>query len=171
MDFNTYRALALRTESPGEDHDRLLHAVCGLVSEYAELAAHSSKTNYAEELGDMTWYCAILDDSLAKWSHESTDKLKNPCGSDALSLIGEIADAAKRCVFYKKPLEIDRVRRDLKALLTAITIMAQEADVSMSQVFKANIAKLKNRYPDRFESGLVDSRDTAAEEKIVSDHL
>jgi hypothetical protein len=36
---------------------------------------------------------------------------------------------------------------------------------------KANIAKLRNRYPDKFDADLVDMRDAKAEAGIIENHI
>lgn len=78
MDLDEYQRGALRTASPRDKRNELLHLVLGLVGESGEVAEKFKKwvrdldsdesridrADIAKELGDVLWYLAVLADHL-----------------------------------------------------------------------------------------------------------
>jgi NTP pyrophosphatase (non-canonical NTP hydrolase) len=78
MEMDDYQRGALRTASPRDANNELLHLVLGLVGESGEVAekfkkwvrdlgsdeAKIDRPGIAKELGDVLWYLAVLADYL-----------------------------------------------------------------------------------------------------------
>jgi NTP pyrophosphatase (non-canonical NTP hydrolase) len=78
MDFDEYQRGAMRTASPRDTPNELLHLVLGLVGESGEIAEKFKKwvrdlgsdealidrADIAKEIGDVLWYAAVLADYL-----------------------------------------------------------------------------------------------------------
>ena len=78
MELDEYQRGALRTASPRDKRNELLHLVLGLVGESGEIAEKFKKwvrdldsdesridrADIAKELGDVLWYVAVLADYL-----------------------------------------------------------------------------------------------------------
>lgn len=76
--MNAYQTAALRTSSPKDAKNELLHLVLGLVGESGEVAEkfkkwirdedsdeqHLDRDDLQKELGDVLWYLAVLADYL-----------------------------------------------------------------------------------------------------------
>ena len=113
MNWNEYKALAIRTESvpintfekvpynieahkPGDilsankNATRLLHAVMGICTELAELEDGLSTVNFVEEVGDVLWYLAIADDVVGFYIDTTTYMNKPP-----IYWLGELNDAIR----------------------------------------------------------------------------
>lgn len=67
-----------------------------------------------------------------------------------VSEVGEIADALKRHVFYGKELDIENLKEEAGDLFWYLAIYCNSLGLSMEEVMKANIDKLKHRYPEKF---------------------
>ena len=65
---------------------------------------------------------------------------------------GELANRTKKVFFHGHPYEKEKVVEELGDLLWYIAIYASEIGVDLSEVASRNIAKLKARYPDGFNS-------------------
>ena len=84
---------------------------------------------------------------------------------------GEFADVVKRWVFYGQPLDEITAKEELGDLLWYIAMACNALGLQMGDVMEANIAKLKNRFPEKFteQDALEISRDRQAERDIVRD--
>jgi len=79
-----------------------------------------------------------------------------------ISEVGELATLYKKLIFYGKgevSLKED-MADELGDCLWYIALIANALNLDLDQVMKANIAKLKVRFPDKFDSDLTgDARD------------
>lgn len=181
-----YFQLASRTESgidKGDAH-RLSHAAMGISSELGEFFQAVDRVNLAEEIGDMYWYCAILHNlsDISDGRVEDIEKYeetfrtaynetkKNP--QLGITLVSsDLSDYAKRVEYYGKPREWSvecNLRCRLEATLQALCC---HVDCKPWGIQKANIAKLRSRYGEKFSSKAALNIDTATEWNILRENL
>lgn len=80
---------------------------------------------------------------------------------------GEFADALKKAMFYGKDLDRTNLIEELGDSLWYIAIACHELGIDLDQVFGINIAKLKARFPEKFEEHKSLFRDLEKEREIL----
>lgn len=63
---------------------------------------------------------------------------------------GEVMDALKRTWFYGKALDKEKLITECGDLLWYLAVMAQSLRISLEEIAKMNISKLRARYPEGF---------------------
>ena len=63
---------------------------------------------------------------------------------------GELMDAMKKVMFYKRELDRINLIEELGDLFWYVALMCDELGVSFDEVMQKNIAKLMARYPEKF---------------------
>lgn len=83
--------------------------------------------------------------------------------------VGELAAAIQRWLYYGKELDRTNVIEELGDLLWYLAQACRAMDVLLEDVMKANIAKLKFRYPERYTDfhAAEENRDRNGEEKVI----
>ena len=71
---------------------------------------------------------------------------------------GELLDALKKSMFYGHDLDLVNVKEELGDLLWYIAAIIRSEDWTFEDVMAENIAKLKIRYPEQFDSQLAKER-------------
>jgi len=67
---------------------------------------------------------------------------------------GEYCELIKKHTFHgKKPLDLDAARKELGDILFYVAMAAKNLHLSLEEVAKANLTKLRARYPKGFEEG------------------
>ena len=169
MNWNEYRALAIRTESipansfgmlptvevtsmyetamQNEKATRLLHAALGLCTELNEQESGDGTVNYIEEAGDVLWYLAILDDVVDWMRFPSLAGIKptHPINF----YVGEIQDVVKRHIFYGTEINLDRLRMSALMVFHKLESELARHDIDIALAMEANIRKLEKRFPDK----------------------
>jgi NTP pyrophosphatase (non-canonical NTP hydrolase) len=64
--------------------------------------------------------------------------------------VGEVVDIIKKNLFYGKPLDIEHLKEELADMSWYKAIPANIFDFTFEEIQKANIEKLKKRYPEKF---------------------
>lgn len=64
---------------------------------------------------------------------------------------GELAGAVEKWLWYNKPLDVQNVKEELGDLLWYIAEACNALDFDMGEIMAANIAKLKARYPEKYD--------------------
>lgn len=82
--------------------------------------------------------------------------------------LGELATALEGWVYYGKDLNINNVKEELGDLCWYIAEACNALNLSFSDVLKANIEKLKVRYPEKYTDELAANRDLEAEAKALN---
>jgi hypothetical protein len=180
--------LGVTVRSDGDVHNvpllRLLHASLGLASEAGELIdavrlrGPLDRTNLIEEVGDLLWYAALADAAAGGgmgaglWFQSGP-----PVEADEAMLyvhlmegharlsgdIGVLADQAKRALFYGQPWSTTVVREVVRRIVLQLAWMAGYLGSTLATVAAANVAKLRQRYPERFSESQAQRRDLPAE--------
>ena len=79
----------------------------------------------------------------------------------------EIADVIKKQHAYGKPLDRVNLKEELGDVLWYIPLLCRALDTDMESVAEMNIAKLKLRYPDKFNTKDATTRDLVAERELL----
>lgn len=81
--------------------------------------------------------------------------------------VGELADSYKRMIFYGKRLDTINVEEEIGDILWYLALLCNSTGISLSKVMDRNIAKLKARYPDKFDSDKAINRDLDEERRVL----
>lgn len=87
------------------------------------------------------------------------------------SEVGELMDAVKRHVYYGKTLDRVNLLEEAGDLLWYWALLVSSLDADPQQVLRANIDKLRKRYPDKFQSELAEKRDLTLERETLERYL
>lgn len=115
--------------------------------EHRARRAERDLDNYITDLLTMTTYevlamrTAMPQDDSAAINHAILGM-----GSEA----GELMTHWKAHLYYKKPLDLDYMRKELGDELWFLTRAARALGMSLSEVAEANIKKLRLRYPGQY---------------------
>lgn len=164
---------------------RLRHAAVGFTTETAELFTGMDQINEKEEIGDLAWYLAVATDlvwqkrlrltlsegPLRIMPDTSVELQKTANQGHLVRLAGELCDYAKRWEFYKKEPDWNQIQFTVSQAWMAIIKAAKLRDGDFQQVLDGNIAKLKARYPIRFETKLACERNLKTERSVLESAL
>lgn len=75
---------------------------------------------------------------------------------------GEVLGLIRKHLFQDRPLDRERLTKELGDVLWCLAVTAQSAGIDLEAVAEANIAKLKARYPDGFDSARAASGDATS---------
>jgi NTP pyrophosphatase (non-canonical NTP hydrolase) len=90
----------------------------------------------------------------------SPDSLASPSASLTMAALGlcgeagEFAELAKKHLFHGHSLDRDKAAKEIGDVLWYVAFACESLGVSMNEIAERNIAKLKARYPDQFETHL-----------------
>ena len=166
-----YIKLAMRTKSTctglsDQVSADLIHATLGLCDENFEYHMARSWLNAIEELGDFCWFIALAahdlrTDPFSGWENYMDLNPDAPLLQEALS---EFVTLVKKSFAYGAPLDKKRLRALLHVMAGRIAkITVSKGDRQPEELLSANIAKLRARFPDKFESELALVRDIKQE--------
>jgi hypothetical protein len=166
-----YIEQAMRTNSAvtGTNPDvspDLLHAVLGMCDEHFEYHMARSWLNATEELGDFCWFIALAAHDLGHdpFTHAEFYLEINPGAPLLAEALAEFVTAVKKSFAYGAQLDKPLLRRLLDAMTGRIAaICVAKSKRSFDELLDANIAKLKARFPEKFESHLALVRDIKQE--------
>lgn len=83
----------------------------------------------------------------------------------------ELMDAFKRHIYYGKPLDEINIKEELGDLFWYFGVLIDELyrlfGIEVSEILEANIAKLRQRFLDKFDETQALNRDTDSERKIL----
>ena len=88
-----------------------------------------------------------------------------------VSETGELADAVKKWLYYDQSLDVTNLIEELGDCLWYIALACNALDVSFEEVMERNIAKLRERYPKKFDEAMAveENRDRKAEREILEE--
>jgi len=164
---------------------QLMHAAMGMVTEAGELEEALQKkgaidrVNLCEELGDMLWYVALALRTLEKTlddvaplalefaasferEHAAVADLRWAI-SGLITSSATLMDQLKKHMIYDKPLDAEQFFRVVSQVTSFIMFASVELNVEMGELCERNIAKLRKRYPDKFNAEQALNRDLDAE--------
>lgn len=95
---------------------------------------------------------------LPSWNYEKAakDQLFESVGLSVLALgvageAGEVADYLKKVIGHGHALERDKLLKELGDVLWYVAVLANRTGISLEDVARENILKLRKRYPDGFD--------------------
>ncbi len=95
---------------------------------------------------------------LPSWNYEKAAKeqLFESVGLSVLALgvageAGEVADYLKKVIGHGHALERDKLLKELGDVLWYVAVLANRTGISLEDVARENILKLRKRYPDGFD--------------------
>ncbi len=195
MNFREYTIGAVRTESTLSPltievderglTNRAFHAILGLNTEINEIYdaiekdGTLDKINVFEEVGDASWYLGILMDE-TDMRTEAADHFDYPNKQETPELkrglsglrkaSADLLDKSKKTMFYGKEFDKCIFRSHVIQIIDSIveiTSSLTENPNIMSKIFIVNLAKLKARYPEKFDGYKAEVRDLETERKIL----
>ena len=165
---------ALRTEQHSDK--RQLHSKMGIQTECGEaidtLKRHIfygkeiDYINLQEEIGDIMWYIALAIADKPNEKHELTfmwDRGMCPTSQDELVL--NLYYHLNQILKVQQVMTINQIRE----YLYHTDAMCHLLGVSLEEVCRMNINKLKTRYPEKFTEEAALNRDLNAERKALED--
>ena len=80
---------------------------------------------------------------------------------------GEFMDALKRHIFYGKPLDEVNLVEELSDSSWYMRVGVAALETKFIEMLELNVAKLKQRFPDKFSEDAAINRDLDAERKVL----
>lgn len=180
MEWNDYVTNAVRTKSDKFNIAMsidVIHAIIGLSTEAGELleavekaydeAAPLDVVNVREEMGDLLWYIAIYCNAVAEPPRLRGGHIEDkPFAAETVVKIAiataNLLDMLKKHLFYVKAFDWNTANGLVSHIYRLISYY-----VDIPAACEVNIAKLRKRFPDRFTTENANTRDLAAERKIL----
>lgn len=108
-------------------------------------------------------------DLSSKTFAESGDETLNllHCAIGASTEAGELLDAFKKHIYYKKELDVVNVGEEIADIQWYLFNLCRLLNLDMEQLLEANIAKLKARYGEKFSEEKATNRDLDTERNIL----
>jgi len=147
----------------------MLHCIIGIdteVDEFEQAIDLDDKVNAAEELGDMLWYMANYE-NLMGYPMENLQSKIPEFPYEIQTFSSKLKDYFKKKVFYNSDKYDQDIRKVYEILKVAVIDTAQEMEIDLNAVMSKIIAKLKKRYPEKFNTDDADNRDLTAEREIL----
>lgn len=181
MNIQQYREEAKRTcPSLGSKLLDSLHMTIGMMTEIGEIASAFCEpseggidlVNLLEEISDIQWYLA---------NYANMHELEYPnilqrdviCYPDkwafgyVIRYTSELADFDKKLLAYGKSVDEYKRKEIFDHLYLSILDMCQQHHLDMEYGLERNIAKLRQRFPDKFDADKAINRDVIAERIIL----
>lgn len=151
-----YIELAMRTNSTvtGQNPEvtpDLLHATLGMADELFEYNSSQSWLNAVEELGDLCWFIALAGKALDydPFTRPRPELERAPVLADA---VATFVGSVKKSYAYGKSLDLLTLTYLLDVMVARIKLIAEsKSKRTLDELLTANIAKLKARYPEKFD--------------------
>lgn len=89
------------------------------------------------------------------------------CAIGASTEAGELMDAFKKHIYYKKELDVVNIGEEIADIQWYLFNLCRLLDLDMEQLLEANIAKLKARYGEKFSTEKAINRDLDTERNIL----
>ena len=110
-------------------------------------------------------YQDLSSKTFAESNNETLDLLH--CVIGASTEVGELMDAFKKHVYYKKELDIVNVGEEIADIQWYLFNLCRLLNLDMEKLLESNIEKLKARYGDKFSSEKAVNRNLETERKIL----
>jgi NTP pyrophosphatase (non-canonical NTP hydrolase) len=90
--------------------------------------------------------------------------------SGMVTEIGELMDPFKKNLAYGKRIDMVNVQEEVGDLMWYLANFCRINSIDLEEVMEQNIAKLRARYPDKFDADKAINRDLDAERKVLEAH-
>lgn len=71
---------------------------------------------------------------------------------------GELLDMFKKWIFHHKPLDEDHAKKELGDVMWYVAMICNSMGWELDEILQMNVAKLKARYPEGFDTELSNHR-------------
>lgn len=180
MQWEEYLELSEKTLSTefhikeDEKLQRVLHGIIGLATEIEELldnyTTSMDEINMLEELGDLTWYLAIIHREYPKGKRTIIRQEPLDAFNCVIMLnknVLKLLDMMKKKIYYNKDINV-QIFDDLVLLVEDdIHWLANHYGLKVEDICQVNIDKLKARYGEKFSSERAINRDLDTERNIL----
>lgn len=85
--------------------------------------------------------------------------------------VGELVDTHKRALAYKTELDMVNIEEEMGDILWYLAGLATFYKLSLNNVASKNIAKLRTRFPEKFEEVLAVNRNTDEERRTLNKQI
>ena len=143
-------------------NNNLLHAVLGLVGETQESLDARYTDKITSELGDVTFYLAMLKRELGLEEYEVRieDALICACPLELLLLQAiDLAECIKKYVFQERIDLLEKIKERVNYFEAGLLKVCDELDISIQDCRNACVEKLSKRYPVEFSPQLSKNRE------------
>lgn len=142
------------------------HGIIGIAGEASELielferaAEKPERSALIKEIGDIWWYVAPLmrgmngmERDFERVANAAIEKGGQMDHNSIITLsTNRITEPMKKWIWYGKQIDATELEAAVVDVLAATVFVAQVADTTIEEVLETNIAKLKARYPERFD--------------------
>lgn len=153
----------------------LLHGAVGVATELGELIkAIKENSNVLEETSDICWYMAIFDRHLIKKGfvlemHKHYDTMFFEDTTPYLNklILEDLLDQSKKNFIYGKEYDLTLMYNTVIGIHGCMQSIAKFFNFSIEEARDKNIAKLKQRYGDKFSTRAALNRDLGKELEIL----
>lgn len=151
----------------------LAHMVLGMNTEIVELREairNKDSVNIQEELSDFLWYFCNYKNfrGYSEYIYEEQELTSNYAIIYKLyDRVSQLQDLIKKFVAYNKEINTEIELFLLNEIYQYILTIAYSYGVDIEDGLEKNIAKLKKRYPEKFDENLAINRDLETERKIL----
>ncbi len=185
MNYIEYRRLAPRTFSNVKNNYNLssylelktmvdtlneMHCVIGItteVGEYIEAIHKEDQVNKKEELGDMFWYLANLEELRGSKPAKLNPSIISSDNLNLGTISMQLLDIYKKKMFYKSSKYDEVINVWISSFKASLIQACQSNNFDISSILENNINKLKIRYPEKFTTEKADNRDLESERKAL----
>ncbi|MDF2499339.1 MAG: nucleotide pyrophosphohydrolase [Anaerosporomusa subterranea] len=166
--FEEYQRLAERTANNGQGAmQRLGNFGMGIAGETAEFIDavvnfETSGEQHAaliKEAGDVSWYCATLCTTagisyqvVVEAAEEAEPALLYVCIGRLSKAAGDVTEYLKKVVYHGHELDQAKLGNLIGTVLSWMKLFCKRYNLNMQDICDTNIAKLKQRYPEGFNS-------------------
>lgn len=164
MEFRDYIKYAQRTSSAKAPSDKIEQGILGMCGELGEIMKASqeytcdlserARAELKKEFGDFAWYLAEFAVGVSRGDGIGTIELvaRGYNLTDMVIACAAIADAYKKYMFQGHELDRDSLKIQTAGLLVMLERNMHYYGFNPSDVYEANIEKLKRRYPNGFDA-------------------
>ena len=134
-------------------NNNLLHATLGLVGETQESLDARYTDKITSELGDVTFYLAMLKRELGLEEHTASieDALVCKCPLELLLLQAiDIVELVKKYVFQERTDLLEKIKERVNYFEAGLLKVCDELDISVDDCRASCVKKLTKRYPVEF---------------------
>ncbi len=160
----------------GDTRVRILHSGLGMMTEIAELQEALEKrdwVNVGEEVGDVLWYWAVamhackFDRMQFRALPTSYMLAEARTGRPLIAAICAWGDLVRKDAIHSKGMKPEDALAALFDVFDEACTLCEAVNISPMLVMRRNIAKLRVRFPDKYDGVRFDQRDLESERAVL----
>lgn len=173
MQLEQYRKETLRTlPDLGSRLNNSLHMTVGIMTEITEIQEafdhhYLDTVNLSEEVADILWYSSNYANIHDLHFINNGTIYKKSIFGDLLKYAGNLLDIDKKEFAYGKKVEPLFRQYQFGMFWGSLWRFAEYYRIDLEEAMERNIAKLRARYPEKFDTEKAINRDLKTERKIL----